>query len=63
MSEREVKIYTEKRGRPRGVTILGGGARETPVKIVSPTRPRDRTEDERETKPEYGQADGREGTA
>lgn len=54
MSEETVKIYTGQKGRPKGVTIMGSGARETPVKIISPSPPRNRSEDDRKTKPEYG---------
>jgi hypothetical protein len=54
MSEQKVKILTGQPGRPKGVTIVGGGARETPVKIISPTPPRDQSQDNRETRPEYG---------
>jgi len=54
VSERKVKIMTGQKGRPKGVEILGSGARETPVKIISPTPPRNRSEDDRTTKPDYG---------
>jgi hypothetical protein len=52
--ERKVKIVTGNPGRPKGVNIIGSSSRATEVKIVSSSVPRDRSQDERKTEPEYG---------